>query len=65
MKEINNGENIRRTKAVLAAPGVTLKDAAMAYGSLAAKEKSRRAAARLTRPFLYSVLWLRYELCRK
>ena len=34
MKEINNGEHIRRTKAVLAAPGVTLKDAAMAYGSL-------------------------------
>ena len=30
MKEINNGEHIRRTKAVLAAPGVTLKDAAMA-----------------------------------
>ena len=30
MKEINIGENIRRTKAVLAAPGVTLKDAAMA-----------------------------------
>ena len=33
-KTANSGENIRRTgKAVLAAPGVTLKDAVMAYGS--------------------------------
>ncbi|BDF69698.1 hypothetical protein CE91St41_06790 [Oscillospiraceae bacterium] len=33
-KAANSGENIRRTgKAVLAAPGVTLKDAVMAYGS--------------------------------
>lgn len=33
-KAANSGENIRRTgKAVLAAPGVSLKDAVMAYGS--------------------------------
>ena len=33
-KTANSGENIRRTgKAVLAVPGVTLKDAVMAYGS--------------------------------
>jgi len=33
-KASNTGENIRRTgKAVLAAPGVSLKDAVMAYGS--------------------------------
>lgn len=41
MKEINNGENIRRTKAVLAAPGVTLKDAAMAYGSLSGGKRKK------------------------
>lgn len=33
-KQANTGENIRRTgKAVLAAPGISLKDAVMAYGS--------------------------------
>lgn len=33
-KRANSGENIRRTgKAVIAAPGVSLKDAVMAYGS--------------------------------
>ena len=33
-KTANSGENIRKTgKAVLAAPGVSLKDAVMAYGS--------------------------------
>lgn len=33
-KAANSGENIRRTKkAVIAAPGVSLKDAVMAYGS--------------------------------
>ena len=33
-KTANSGENIRKTgKAVLAAPGVSLKDAVLAYGS--------------------------------
>ena len=34
-KAANSGENIRRTgKAVLAAPGISLRDAVMAYGSM-------------------------------
>ena len=43
-KAANSGENIRRTgKAVLAAPGVSLKDAVMAYGSLSGGKKEKLA----------------------
>lgn len=41
-KASNTGENIRRTgKAVLAAPGVSLKDAVMAYGSANGGKKDK------------------------
>ena len=41
-KAANSGENIRRTgKAVLAAPGVSLKDAVMAYGSANGGKKDK------------------------
>lgn len=41
-KAANSGENIRRTgKAVLAAPGVSLKDAVMAYGSSCGSQKDK------------------------
>lgn len=41
-KAANSGENIRRTKkAVLAAPGISLKDAVMAYGSANGGEKDK------------------------
>ncbi len=43
-KAANSGENIRRTgKAVLAAPGVSLKDAVMAYGSANGGKKDKLA----------------------
>lgn len=43
-KAANSGENIRRTgKAVLAAPGVSLKDAVMAYGSSNGGKKDKLA----------------------
>lgn len=41
-KASNSGENIRRTgKAVLAAPGISLKDAVMAFGSANGGEKDK------------------------
>ncbi|MDR3998304.1 MAG: flavin reductase family protein [Evtepia sp.] len=41
-KAANSGENIRRTgKAVLAAPGVSLKDAVMVYGSTSGRETDK------------------------
>lgn len=41
-KATNTGENIRRTKkAVLAAPGISLKDAVMAYGSANGGKKDK------------------------
>lgn len=41
-KAANSGENIRRTgKAVLAAPGVSLSDAVMAYGSSNGSQKDK------------------------
>lgn len=41
-KSANSGENIRRTgKAVLAAPGVSLKDAVMVYGSTSGRETDK------------------------
>lgn len=41
-KEANSGENIRRTKkAVLAAPGISLKEAVMAYGSASGAQKDK------------------------
>ena len=41
-KAANSGENIRRTKkAVLAAPGVSLKEAVMAYGSTNGGQKDK------------------------
>lgn len=41
-KAANSGENIRRTKkAVLAAPGVSLKEAVMAYGSVNGGQKDK------------------------
>ncbi len=43
-KAANSGENIRRSgKAVLAAPGVSLKDAVMAYGSANGGQKDKLA----------------------
>ena len=43
-KSSNSGENIRRTeKAVLAVPGITLKDAVMAYGSSNGGKKDKLA----------------------
>lgn len=43
-KASNTGENIRRTgKAVLAAPGISLKDAVMAYGSANGGKKDKLA----------------------
>ncbi|MDO5153653.1 MAG: flavin reductase family protein [Eubacteriales bacterium] len=41
-KKANSGENIRRTKkAVLAAPGISLKEAVMAYGSANGAQKDK------------------------
>lgn len=41
-KGANSGENIRRTKkAVLAAPGISLKEAVMAYGSATGGQKDK------------------------
>lgn len=41
-KASNSGDNIRRTgKAVLAAPGISLKDAVMAYGSSGGNQKNK------------------------
>ena len=41
-KAANSGENIRRTgKAVLVAPGVSLKDAVMVYGSTSGRETDK------------------------